>query len=217
MRLTDLDEGINDPHIFKAVFMAGSPGSGKSTIAKKLFSHTGLKTLNVDTFWDLYNKTKKPNGNYDKYWSLYQKQEKSFLDGRLGLVLDGSSRHPDVMARVKQKLEDMGYDCAMVFVNTSLETSLARVQARAEQTGRHVDPDYVEMSWNEVQTGLGKLQGMFGRNFLIVDNDTNANLSYAGKSLDRWLERPPTSTVAREWLQSRQRAQSGVPDAAMGQ
>ena len=28
-----LDEGPNDPHIFKAVFLAGGPGSGKSFVA----------------------------------------------------------------------------------------------------------------------------------------------------------------------------------------
>ena len=33
-----LEEGVNDPAIFKAVFMAGGPGSGKSFIAGK----TGL-------------------------------------------------------------------------------------------------------------------------------------------------------------------------------
>jgi hypothetical protein len=26
-----MDEGLYDPHTFKAVFMAGAPGSGKST------------------------------------------------------------------------------------------------------------------------------------------------------------------------------------------
>ena len=26
----EIEEGVNDPHIFKAVFMAGGPGSGKS-------------------------------------------------------------------------------------------------------------------------------------------------------------------------------------------
>ena len=33
-----LDEGPNDPHIFKAVFMAGGPGSGKSYVARKMLA-----------------------------------------------------------------------------------------------------------------------------------------------------------------------------------
>ena len=38
MKLHELftNEGVNDPHLFKAVFMAGGPGSGKSYIADKL-------------------------------------------------------------------------------------------------------------------------------------------------------------------------------------
>ena len=42
-----LNEGINDPGIFKAVFMAGGPGSGKSLIAKKLGFHE-QGTANVE-------------------------------------------------------------------------------------------------------------------------------------------------------------------------
>ena len=38
-----LDEGVNDPGIFKAVILAGGPGSGKSYVAKKM----GLKSLGL--------------------------------------------------------------------------------------------------------------------------------------------------------------------------
>ena len=42
-------EGINDPGVFKAVFMAGGPGSGKSLAAKKLgFASMGLRDVNSD-------------------------------------------------------------------------------------------------------------------------------------------------------------------------
>jgi len=52
-----LNEGIRDPGIFKAVFLAGGPGSGKSYVAQQLFgipekvnvSKTGLKMVNQDT------------------------------------------------------------------------------------------------------------------------------------------------------------------------
>ena len=49
-------EGVNDPGIFKAVFLAGGPGSGKTFVVKGLFgipdrlniSHAGLKMVNSD-------------------------------------------------------------------------------------------------------------------------------------------------------------------------
>ena len=57
LKLMDLlTEGVHDKGIFKAVFMAGGPGSGKSFIAKSLFgipdkfniSVGGLKMINQD-------------------------------------------------------------------------------------------------------------------------------------------------------------------------
>ena len=51
-----LDEGVNDPGIFKAIILAGGPGSGKSYVAGGIFgipskvnaSAYGLKLVNQD-------------------------------------------------------------------------------------------------------------------------------------------------------------------------
>ena len=44
-----LEEGIYDPGIFKAVFMAGTPGGGKTTVANKLgLKALGLRFINSD-------------------------------------------------------------------------------------------------------------------------------------------------------------------------
>ena len=54
-----IQEGVNDPGILKAFFMAGGPGSGKSYVAGELFSlpkdssasvsyDLGLKLVNSD-------------------------------------------------------------------------------------------------------------------------------------------------------------------------
>ena len=44
-----LEEGIYDPGILKAVFMAGGPGSGKSFTAKSLFGGNPKSVQNVST------------------------------------------------------------------------------------------------------------------------------------------------------------------------
>ena len=52
----DVTEGVEDPGIFKAVFLAGGPGSGKTFVVKGLFgipdrlniSHSGMKMVNSD-------------------------------------------------------------------------------------------------------------------------------------------------------------------------
>ena len=44
----DLQEGLNDPNIFKAFFLAGGPGSGKSYVVRKTTGGTGLRVVNSD-------------------------------------------------------------------------------------------------------------------------------------------------------------------------
>lgn len=199
-----IKEGVYDPHIFKAVFMAGAPGAGKSTVANLLFQHTGLKSLNVDTFWQLYKAYDK-QGDYDKFWDLYKKQEQNYLNGRLGLLIDGTARNPEKMAQVKARLEQLGYDCAMIFVNTTLETSIARTVKRADDPGkdqgRTIDSEFVANSWQQVQNGLGQLQSMFGRNFYIVDNNEGKpRVDYVEKELRNWLTQAPKNSVALDWI-----------------
>ena len=44
-------EGPNDPHIFKAVFLAGGPGSGKSYVAQKLLKNLILPNQQEKVFF----------------------------------------------------------------------------------------------------------------------------------------------------------------------
>lgn len=210
-----LEEGVYDPHIFKAIFMAGSPGSGKTTIANKLFAGTGLKSLNVDDFYNYYRQTEKATGNpeqdYSAAWEKYRKREQTFLDGRLGLIIDGTGKNPAIMNDVKTKLEELGYETAMVFVNTTLETSLERSERRAKQAGkdygRDIDPKFIKDTWLRVQKGLGQLQSIFGNRFFIIDNNRGEpDIQYVQKSMDKWLNAPPQSHLAKEWIKKEHQA-----------
>ena len=50
---TPLDEGVYDPNIFKAFFLAGGPGSGKSYVVRRTTGGTGLKIVNSDNAFEL--------------------------------------------------------------------------------------------------------------------------------------------------------------------
>ena len=52
----DLQEGLNDPNIFKAFFLAGGPGSGKSYVVRKTTGGTGLQIVNSDDAFERYLK-----------------------------------------------------------------------------------------------------------------------------------------------------------------
>ena len=65
-----IGEGVNDPGILKAFFMAGGPGSGKSYVAGELFgiSKAGFSTVSYDLGLKLVNS--------DQAFELLLKKEK---------------------------------------------------------------------------------------------------------------------------------------------
>ncbi len=111
------------------------------------------------------------------------------------------------MNDVKTKLEELGYETAMVFVNTTLDTSLERAEKRASQAGkdygREINPNFIKDTWLRVQKGLGQLQSIFGNRFFIIDNNRGEpDLQYVQKSMDKWLKAPPQSHIAKEWIKN---------------
>ena len=51
-RFYELQEGVYDPGIFKAFFLAGGPGSGKSYVTSRITPGLGLKNVNSDTAFE---------------------------------------------------------------------------------------------------------------------------------------------------------------------
>ena len=198
-----IDEGVNDPHIFKAIFMVGGPGAGKTTIAKKLIGGTGLKNVNVDTLYEmLMNKEEKDLGRFDPHThdrasNLHQKRRGNFISGRLGMVLDGTGRHYDVIEEIKFELESLGYDTAMVFVNTDAETAFKRINNRE----RKVDKHFHDRTHMKLMQNLGKFQNLFGSDFFIVDNSdpSKTNIQYLSKHVNKFLSKPLSDT-AKQWI-----------------
>ena len=51
-----LNEGVHDKGIFKAVFLAGGPGSGKDFVMNKALAGNGLREINSDTAFEFLMK-----------------------------------------------------------------------------------------------------------------------------------------------------------------
>ena len=51
-----ITEGVYDPSIFKAFFLAGGPGSGKSWVASRTLEGSGMKVINTDLGFERYAK-----------------------------------------------------------------------------------------------------------------------------------------------------------------
>ena len=201
IKLKDLlSEGINDPGIFKAVFLAGGPGSGKTYVAKQLFgiperfniSMTGMKMVNSDkelkfllnkygfgtdldkmpdeVFKDLTGKGGSGLRRFAK--SLTKARMKLYQQGKLGMIIDGTGHDYNKIAKMKKELEEDGYDTYMVFVGTDLEVA----QKRNQQRDRVLPPELVKKSWTDVMSNGKNFMKLFGKsNMIVVPNNKPLN------------------------------------------
>ena len=206
----ELQEGLNDPNIFKAFFLAGGPGSGKSYVVRKTTGGTGLKVVNSDDAFEKLLKDaglslKMPADEAEprdavrgKAKELTSKSKGNYLDGRLGLVIDGTGRDFDKVSKEKRELENLGYDCYMIFVNTSLDVALERNIDRE----RSVPEDIVIKSWKDVQSNIGKFNNLFKSGMIIVDNnkaDEDIIVSVF-KRIKALLKNKVTNSRAKQWV-----------------
>jgi len=156
----DLQEGLNDPNIFKAFFLAGGPGSGKSFVVRQTTGGTGLQIVNSDDAFEQYLKQaglsqkmpeseKEPRDVERKRAKRVTKARKEgYLEGRLGLIIDGTGKDYEKIAKQSNELKQLGYDTHMIFVNTSLDVALERNAKR----DRSVPEDIAVRSWKAVQS-----------------------------------------------------------------
>ena len=206
-----LKEGVYDPNIFKAVFMAGGPGSGKSFIAGKTTGGLGLKIINSDSAFERYLKKeglslKMPDSETiprdierDRAKKVTASKKYHAVRGRLGIIIDGTGHKYDKGADQASMLQQLGYETSMVFVNTSLEVALHRNEKRP----RSVKPALVKKSWKDVQNNMGKFQNYFGAsNFFIVDNNgfEEDMLDISTKHIRKAIKSPVNNAIAKAWI-----------------
>ena len=98
---------------------------------------------------------------------ITKKRQANYIEGRLGLIIDGTGKDYDKITNQARNLEALGYDTHMIFVNTSLDVALQR---NAERARKLAEPLVVQ-SWNDVQKNIGKFSNFFKGNFIIVDNN----------------------------------------------
>lgn len=199
-RITHLQEGVHDPYNFKAVFMAGAPGSGKSTVLRELFGGTGMKLIDADEVRRAYMDLGK-GGDYGEYGKIVRKQRANYAARRLGILMDTTAWWLPSIQDTKHQLEELGYDVGMVHVYTPLQTSLDRVKQREMKTGRHVPEEEIVKRFQALKHNLRDYAEMFGDAFWFVDNSKHTpNIDLVKKHLTHWLKKPPSSDGAQTWV-----------------
>ena len=180
MRANEFLEGPHDPYTHKAIFFAGSPGSGKTYVARKLAgAFQGLKQVNMDN-WFKRLMTKKnlswkmppeeePEREIQRQRSkeLVAKQQQTYADSGLGLLIDSTGRIYETIERIKNELESKGYETTMIFVNTDLQTALRRNKERE----RTLPDDLIHKNYAVIEQNLGKFQRLFNEVHIINNSD----------------------------------------------
>jgi len=206
-------EGVEDPAIFKAVFLAGGPGSGKSfVVGKTSLKALGFRLINSD---DAFEKGLKragmgttPEDIFSEPGQAVRATAKALtgkrldiaLKNRMGIVIDGTGKDYNKIKAQVQKTRELGYAVHMIFVNTDLDTALERNRMRPR-----VLPDkVVEKMWNDVQKNIGKFQALFRSRMTVVDNSVDSNIDAATmdayKDIMNWSKRPPENAIAMKWI-----------------
>ena len=200
----ELIEGVYDPGIFKAFFLAGGAGSGKSYSAEKATGSAsgkfqwhekienkitpgkvgpyGLKVVNSDEQLEMGLLKAKMSSNMRAYTDdettkkelirakakvKTAKREQLWVNGRLGLIIDGTAHNLSKLTIKKKELEDVGYDTYMIFVNTSLDIALQQNQDSA----RKLKDEVITRTWEEVQAIKDGLATLFVGGFVEIVNN----------------------------------------------
>ena len=230
----ELLEGVYDPGIFKAFFLAGGAGSGKSYSAEKATGSAagkfqwddsmsklkpgkvgpyGLKVVNSDEQLEYGLMKAKMSSNMKAYTSgeverkelirtkakkVTKKREQLWINGRLGLIIDGTAKDLTKLGIKKKALEDVGYDTYMIFVNTSIDVAIQQNNARA----RKLPDEIIRQTWNEVQGIKQELSNLFPGGFVeIVNNRAGEDVfRKAFVEVGKLIKRPPTKPAAKMWI-----------------
>ena len=206
----ELQEGLYDPNKFNAFFLAGGPGSGKSYVAGRTMGGHGLKSVNADEAFEYLLKQaglslKMPPEQQEprdvvrgKAKDITKARQSNYLEGRLGVVIDGTGKDANKILRQKSGLEILGYDTYMIFVNTSLDVALQRNAERS----RSIPEPIVVKSWKDVQANIGKFSNMFRAGFIVVDNNNAGEdiLKEVEKRVRGLLRKKVKNTRAQSWM-----------------
>jgi shikimate kinase len=219
-----IDEGIHDPNIFKAIFMAGPPGAGKNVVIKQLgLTGSGLKLQDIDHTLAYLNKRKAPAApDYGRGLNTTLKRQEVFQQSMLGLLINTTGRDYEHLMNLNAQLKKAGYDTFMLFVHVDYDVAFDRIKNRETSAtdpadkNRKVDLDYFNDAYDAATQNMDFYSLMFGNQFALVSNNgrdlkedaEEDNLTFqqtlkqAAKKVQRFLRKPLTPVAQQIVSQS---------------
>ena len=212
-----IKEGINDPGILKAVFLAGGPGSGKTWVAKGLFgipervnvSQTGMKMVNTDKELKFLLKKYGFGTDLDALPDeVFKNLTDPSQDDYSGLrsyakELTGVRKKLYQNGRLGMIIDGTGDDYAKISKEKKeledkgydtymifVNTTLDVALKRNKNRDRVLPEKIVVDSHRQVVKNIGGFQGLFGSsNFIIIDNNKDLTQEQAQKRFNMLVKK----------------------------
>lgn len=222
-----LIEGVHDKGIFKAVFLGGGPGSGKDFVLDKTLTGHGLVEINSDKALEFLmdknnldmrmpeNEAERRDVVRGKAKSITELKQRLALFGRNGVIINGTGDDPEKIAKIKERLESLGYDTSMIMVNTADDVSQSRNIERGQRGGRTVPEHIRKKKWDSVQTARPELAKLFKDKYVEFDNSEDLRtappeiiqqkqdeMMNLYKNVEKFIKQPPKNPSATSWVAS---------------
>ena len=166
---------------------------------------TDLDKMPDEVFKNLTTSKEKGGSNLRHFAKeLTAVRQKKYMNGRLGMIIDGTGDDFSKISKMKKEVEDVGYDTYMIFVNCTLEVALIRNEKR----DRVLPEKIVKDSHAAVMRNLGGFQGLFSGNFMITDNNKDLDEKRAIKrfnmlvkqGLNKFIKKPIKNSIGKTWV-----------------
>lgn len=176
----DIIFGVRDDEgdkIFKKSSVLGA--TGLKYVNSDLLFEKGLREAGIDPsllgviaeedpdLWDFIQDPTDPGSIRSIAKQKLSKIRGYYEGGRLGMLIDGTGKNYTKIARDKQRLEELGYDTQMLFVDTKLPIAIERDADRDRTLG----PEKVTKLWTQVQNNKERFKELFGETFSVINND----------------------------------------------